>query len=101
MQWIRYKQRIILFYLAGTRWLTETCNGSEKKKTVAAFLNCLINFCCILFQDLAYMKIKGDDHWLFYEYPFNTDQFATYVEEAKKSIIIVKIKMQWIKMQLI
>ena len=56
-----------------------------KKKTAAHFLNCLINLRCVLFQDLAYMKIKGDDHWLFGEYPFNTDQFASYVEDAKKN----------------
>ena len=48
-------------------------------------MNCLINLRRVLFQDLAYMKIKGDDHWLFGEYPFNTDQFASYVEDAKKN----------------
>ena len=56
-----------------------------KKKTAAHFLNCLINLRRVLFQDLAYMKIKGNDHWLFGEYPFNTDQFASYVEDAKKN----------------
>ena len=47
----------------------------------------------ILFQDLAYMKIMEQEHWLHYEYPFNTELFTKYVEECKVRYEAVQEKM--------
>ena len=53
--------------------LEAALNG--KNKTAANFVHCLIELRRIIFQDLAYLKIIEQDHWLHYEYPFKTELF--------------------------
>ena len=39
-----------------------------------------------LFQDVAYIILTDDNHWLLNEAPFNTKEFRDYVEICKKHI---------------
>ena len=50
------------------------------------YLNTLKQFRRVLCQDLAYLKITNEDHWLLHETPFNTPEFETYTEKAKVAI---------------
>ena len=68
--------------------LTKLLQASKaaKKQTAWNFLHCLLELRRSLFQDVAYIILTGDNHWLLNEEPFNTEEFGDYVQICKKHI---------------
>ena len=55
----------------------------KKKPTAFSYLSCLVHFRRVLCQDLAYLKMTNEDHWLLHQFPFNTTEFETYTQKGK------------------
>ena len=63
------------------QWIPETRKNDLYE--AYKYLNTLKQFRRVLCQDLAYLKITNEDHWLLHETPFNIPEFETYTQKAK------------------
>ena len=73
----------------------------KKKPTTFSYLSCLAHFRRVLCQDLAYLKMTNEHHWLLHEFPFNTTEFEKYTQKGKVVIQQMNIKKSKKTMQLI